>query len=259
MFYALSKALKFVLFPMTWILALLAIAVFIKDKKHSKRRLLFFSIACFIFLVFSCKPLLDWARYRTTKDYAEQPLPDRYYPVAIVMGGFGEMNVDAGQMNSFHDRGGRIYEAIRLQRMGIVGKILITGDATVELKSDSSSTALQMKKYLTQFGVPSTHILFEQHARNTRENATLSIALLDSLGYTAQDCLLITSASHIRRSLDCFAKEGWELEPYATNIYGRPEKLEAKCFLPSYSTLTDWQELINEWVGNVAYRVIGYK
>lgn len=259
MFYILSKTLKVLLFPMTWTLVLLIIAVFIKDKKHSRRKLLFFSLACFIFLIFSCEPLLDWARYRTTHNYAEQPLPTRHHAVAVVMGGFGEMNGDAGQMNTYGDRGGRIYEAVRLQRMGLVDRILITGDASVQMRDDSTSTAPQMMLYVSQFGVPQKDILVEQHARNTRENATLSIALLDSLGYAPEDCLLITSASHMRRSLGCFAQEGWEVEPYAVNIYGKPYGLKFKNFIPSYKTLIDWQELINEWVGNVAYRVVGYK
>lgn len=258
MFYILSKALKFFLFPLTWTFILLSIAIFIKDKKHSNRRLLFFSIAVFVFLIFSDRPLLDWARYQTTKAYAEQQLPDHFYPVAVVMGGFGQMNSEAGQMNTNLDRGGRLYEAIRLQRMGIVGKILVSGDATIECDNEGNSTANEFVRYVSQFGVPKENILLEQKARNTRENATLSIAMLDSLGYRDQDCLLITSASHMKRSLNAFEKEGWELEPYAVNIYTQPTKLQLKSLFPSYVTMIHWQELLNEWFGLIAYKVVGY-
>jgi len=258
MFYFLSKLLKFFLFPFTWILILLTIAVFIKDKKHSNRRLLFFSLATFVFLVFSDKPLLDWARFQTTKAYCEQEIPNRYYPVAVVMGGFGQMNSEAGQMNSVLDRGGRLYEAIRLQRMGVVGKILVSGDATCQLDDEGKSTAGEFLQYIHQFGVPKENIILEQKARNTHENATLSIAMLDSLGYQDHDCLLITSASHMKRSIGAFEKEGWELDSYAVNIYPKPSGLQLKNFLPSYATLINWQELMNEWFGLVAYKVVGY-
>lgn len=258
MFYFLSKLLKFFLFPLTWVLVPLTVAVFVKDKKHSNRRLVWFAVALFVFLVFSNKPLLDWARYRTTKAYIEQPLPERYYPVAVVMGGFGSMNTDVNQLNTVHDRGARIYEAVRLQRMGRVGKLLITGDATIHLDDEGHTTAPQFVEYLHSLDVPKGNILLEQHARNTRENAAFSIAMLDSLGYTERDCLLITSASHIKRSVGCFATEGWEVTPYATNVYQRPASLTLKHFLPSYQTLTDWQELLNEWFGIIAYKIVGY-
>ena len=255
MYYILSRILKFLLFPMTWVLVLLTIAVFVKDKKHSNRRLLFFSIEMFVFLVFTNKPLLEWVQYRMTKDYAAQGLPDRYYPVAIVMGGFGNMNPQTGQMNTLYDRGGRLYETVRLQRMGIVGKILVTGDATVNLDDDGNSTAPAFREYLSQMGVPKQNILCEQRARSTHENATYSIAMLDSLGYTAEDCLLVTSATHIRRSLGAFAAEGWEVEPYAVNIVAKPTNLQLKNFTPQYTTLTDWQQVLNELFGNIAYRL----
>lgn len=48
--------------------------------------------------------------------------------VAIVMGGFGSMNRETGQMTYMEDRADRLWEAIRLYREGRVRQILITGD-----------------------------------------------------------------------------------------------------------------------------------
>lgn len=258
MFFIISKILKVFLFPMTWVLGLLLVAVFIKDKKHSNRKLVLASLAVFLFLVFSDKPILQWAQYQTTKKYIEQKDPDRYYPVAVIMGGFGSMNETTGQMNPFSDRSGRLYEPVRLQKMGVVGRILVSGDATVYKDKNGKSNYPLFKKYVSQFGIPQDNVLAEQYARNTRENATLSIALLDSLGYTADDCLLVTSASHMKRSYKAFAAEGWDLDCYAVNIYPKPDEHKFVDYIPNYLTLTDWQELLNEWFGIVVYSVVGY-
>lgn len=258
MFYIVSKILKFFLLPMTWVLGLLVLALFIKDKKRNRLRVACIIASAVFFLLFSNRPLFNFARYLTTKSYLEQKDPQKYYPVAIVMGGFGNMNCESHQFNSMLDRGGRLYEAIRLQRLGIVGRILVTGDACVNFNPDSTSSYEEFRSYVSQYGVPKENILAEQHARNTRENATYTIPILDSLGYCPDDCLLITSASHMQRSLACFSAQGWNLTPYAVNIYPPVSHLQVKDFMPVYHILSDWQELMNEWFGLLVYKVMGY-
>ena len=234
---------------------MLVIAVFIKKKKYRNR---LFVAATIVFLLFSNRPLLQLFQYTSTKTYVTQTTPNKYYPVAVVMGGFGSMNPNVGQMETYLDRGGRLYEPLRLQRMGIVGRILVSGDNTVTIDRKGNSTDQDFRKYLQGFGLRDNQIISEQHARNTRENATYSISILDSLGYTDKDCLLVTSASHMKRAHNCFKSEGWNLDCYAVNIYPKPAKLQLKNFAPSYETLIDWQELFNEFFGNIIYKFVGY-
>ena len=100
-------------------------------------------------------------------------------------------------------------------------------------------------------------MILEHYARNTRENATYSIAILDSLGHTPEQCLIVTSATHLKRSLACFEAEGWTIDGYATNIYPKPHP-KLYQFLPQWKPLTDWKELLNEWFGSIVYKTIGY-
>lgn len=234
---------------MSWIIGLLVAACLVKDKRWRNGLLI---AAAVMLLVFSDKPLLQWVQYQQSKDYATQTVPERHYPVAIILGGFGVMNSDNGQMGYIEDRGSRLWEPYRLYRMGIVDKLLISGDAVVR-----KSKVEAFSKYMQEAGLPDSCLLVEQKARNTRENALYSISMLDSLGYTAEDCLLVTSATHMKRSLNCFATEGWELDAFAVNIYPKPEPTPND-FVPKWKTITDWFEVINEWVGNAVYKVIGY-
>lgn len=256
MFFVISKILKVFLLPLTWIFLLFILAYLSKNKKWRKKH---FIIAIIILLVFSNKPLLQWSQYMTTRSYSHQQLHKKYYKVAVVLGGFGNGGMDTVSMqpNYIDDRGARLWEAIRLYEAGTVEKIMISGDATVTIDKKGNSTADALKKYLEDFGIHDSDLILEQHARNTRENATMSIAILDSLGYNQNDCLLVTSATHMKRSLACFEACDWTLEGYATNIYPKPHP-KLYHFIPSWKTLIDWHELLNEWVGGIVYKIVGY-
>lgn len=255
MFFILSKLLKVFIFPITWIIGLLIIAYFVKNKQ--KRRVIFI-ISCILLVVFTNKPILNHFQYALTKNYAKTNDPQKHYRVAVVMGGFGHMNTQTNQLCYFQDRGARIWEPIRLWECGIVDKILVSGDQTIELNKDGETTADHFLHYMHQVGIPDTCWILEQQARNTQENATYSIAILDSLGYQADDCLLVTSASHMKRAYNCFLDEGWSMSTYAVNIYSKPGRLRFQDILPSWQTLIDWNELFNEWVGVIVYKIVGY-
>lgn len=241
--------------PLTWIVILFILSYFIKNKKW--RRGLFISAIC-ILLVFTNKPLLQWAQFMTTRHYSHQKMPKQYYNVAIVMGGFCD-GFDTATMQPYYieNRGARLWEAIHLYQSGVAEKILITGDATSSLSSNGETTAKEFKCYLSDFGIHDDNIILEQHARNTTENAAYTVAILDSLGVDPDSCIIITSASHLKRSLQSFEAQGWNVDGYAVTIYPKPH-IKAYQFIPQWQVLTDWKELINEWAGGIIYKIIGY-
>ncbi|MBP5547928.1 MAG: YdcF family protein [Bacteroidales bacterium] len=255
MFFIISKILKIFILPLTWIFLLLILAYFIKKKKWKRG---FFISAIVLLLVFTDKPLLQWAQYMSTRQYSHQQLPKKHYEVAIVMGGYSD-GFDTATMQPIfiEDRGERLWEAIRLYESGVTEKIMITGDATISKSHDSTGTEKYFKIYLSDFGIHDSDLILEHYARNTRENATYSIAILDSLGYTPEQCLIVTSASHMKRSIACFEAESWTLDGYATNIYPKPHP-KLYQFLPQWKPLTDWKELLNEWFGRIIYKIVGY-
>lgn len=254
MFFIISKIFKWLIFPLSWIIILLVVGFFLRNRRW---RIGLFIAAMLLLVIFTNKPLLNYAQYQYTKSFMQtNVLPQQHYEVAIVMDGFGQqMDTVTGQLCYYRDRGSRLWEPIRLVREGVVDKILITGDQTIAINKDSSSTATYFMAYMEQMGITDSCLLLEQRARNTIENARYSVAILDSLGYTANDCLLVTSASHQRRTLQCFESEGWTPTPYAVNIYPKPGPTHFQDWMPSGETLSDWNELINEWIGGIIYRL----
>ena len=70
---------------------------------------------------------------------------------------------------------------------------------------------------------------------------------------------MITSAFHMRRSLNCFDAVGMDVAPYSTDRYAGPRKFEFDhLFIPNTSSINDWNTLIHEIVGYITYKVIGY-
>ena len=180
------------------------------------------------------------------------------FSMAIVMGGFGDMNPETGQFQG-NQKADRLWETLRLYKNGKINRILITGDATIIINNDGTSTARQFLDYMNDFGIADSVFVLEQKARNTHENAVYTKAILEGMNISPDSCLLVTSAEHIDRSLKCFAKEGVKLDWYATGIEAKPTgRFSIRALYPSWETMIKWQSLFNEWIGDVAYKMMRY-
>ncbi|WP_455587194.1 YdcF family protein [Bacteroides sp.] len=257
MFFELSKFLNFFLTsPISWIFILLT-GVCLCKRKHRKRVCLICCIT--VFIVFTNKLSADYVRYLAVKEYSTAVIsPSKNYELAIVMGGFGSMNKETGQMKYELDRADRLWEAVRLWRKGRVKRILITGDPTSVIQPDGTSTKELFLQYMEEMGIPKETFILEQQARNTRENAIFTAEILKKKEIEDKECLLITSVSHMKRSLACFKKTGIHPDYLPVNIYSAPESVSHRAFYPQWEAAIEWQELMNEWLGDLAYRIMGY-
>jgi uncharacterized SAM-binding protein YcdF (DUF218 family) len=70
--------------------------------------------------------------------------------------------------------------------------------------------------------------------------------------------LLITSAFHMRRSMGCYKKEGFEFEVLSTNPFCKVRLYIDDYFIPKAEVIDKWGILIKEIVGTVTYKVAGY-
>lgn len=256
MFYELSKLLNiFVISPVSWIFVLLVAGYLLKKRKWVRRGCWIGALA--VFLVFGNLPLYQTIAYNSTKEFSSTELKKPHYEVAIVMGGFGDLNSQTGQFQG-NQRADRLWETVRLYKEGKVDRILITGDATSRVEDDGSSKADLFLKYMDTFGVPDSVFILEQHARNSHENAVFTTEILNGMGIPADSCLLVTSVEHMDRSLKCFAREGFVPDYYPVGIYEQNRKLTFRSMYPSWETMAKWQGHFNEWIGDVAYRFMGY-
>lgn len=256
MFFELSKLLNFFLSPITWILLFL-IAFLVFKRKLWKRMSVICSVA--LFIIFTNNILIDSVRYHAVREYSSISLDTaKRYKVAIVMGGFASMNKQTGQMCYEQDRADRLWEAIHLWKRGQVENILITGDPTSIIREDGSSDKALFLTYMTELGIPRDIFILEQKARNTHENAKYTQEILAVKQIKDKECILITSVTHMKRSLKCFAKVGIHPDIYPVSVRMKPTHINHRAFYPDWKAAVKWQELLNEWIGDIIYSFVGY-
>ena len=254
MFFILSKVLLLFLFPFTWILAGLGLAFFSKSAKWKKRG----RVSAIILLLVFSNSFIQQECLRQWEVFGTPLTQVRHHDVGIVLGGMAEYNNDLGEL-SIRRGGDRIWQAITLYRSGKIDKLLISGD-NGDLIDKGLHEAAQMKATLIKWGIPEKDIIVETVSRNTHENAVETKKVLTTSYPHYKSFLLITSGRHMRRALACFDAVGMNCTPFSTDLYTGPKRSYnfEQLFIPDVSTLADWNGLLKEWVGYVAYAVRGY-
>lgn len=107
---------------------------------------------------------------------------------------------------------------------------------------------------LIALGVAPDRITLEPRARNTAENAALALPLADPR--PAETWVLVTSAWHMPRAMDSFARAGWPaLVPWPVDHRALPGGLRLRWNLAE--NLDVLNIMTREWVGRAAYRLTG--
>lgn len=238
--------------PFTWLLGLLIAAYFVKNK-GLRKRLLWSIFSVFIF--FSNQIIFDeFMRVWEVDGVNHKEIES--HDVAIVLGGMASFNADLDRL-SFGRGSDRIWQAVRLYKNRKVKKILICGDSGT-LTDYGLDEAKQLKAFLIEIGLPEEDIWIETESVNTHENAEFGARILKEHPEFSR-YLLVTSASHMRRSLACFENEGIHCTPFSVDHYtGNRWFSFERLFVPSISTLQNWNTLTHEMVGYFMYRILGY-
>lgn len=254
MFFVLSKTISFLVMPFTVIIILLLLSAFWRNPIWKKRSfwtgmglLLFFSndfIAQEFMRAWEVK----------TKAYNEM----KPHELGVVLTGATMSLLQPDDRIYFQRGADRVTHTVQLYKLGLIKKILISGGVGT-LKESDEPEANKFKKAMIMMGVDEGDILIENKTRNTYESAVEVKKILDSLNFRPENCLLITSAFHMRRSLACYRKADLDIEPFSTDFYAHPRFFYPDGLLiPSIDAIMLWHKLFKEWLGFIAYKMAGY-
>lgn len=249
MFFILSKILFFLLQPLVWVVAVLALSMISKVEKRRKR----YRISALVILLFFSNPFIFnevcrvWENQISTFDSNEQ------YDVAIVLGGISSYDKHH-QQTAFYGNSERLMNVLPLYFNGQVKKILFAGGSGRLDKQNVE--AVHIEKYLLSLGVKQKDILLDTNSRNTYENAKYAVELVKE----NNRLLLSTSAAHMPRSLACFEKLGAATTPFPVDYMSYEDnRFEVnKLLVPNPRVLNYWYWLLHEWVGMLSYKAKGY-
>lgn len=254
MFFLLSKILDFLVTPLCWILLAVLASLLLKSEIHKRR----FRILAISMLLFFTNPfIIDRLMYAWEVPTKPAKSLTKTYDVGIVMGGslrYYDTGADRMVYSASVDR---MIQALQLYHDGHIRKILLTGGSGFVNFQEWKESGL-IADILMKSGVPAEDILLENNSRNTYENAVYSAAILKKGNY-GTDYLLITSASHMRRSMACFEKAGITTTPFSVDPRsGSGMYTPDKLIQPDAENMVTWDALLHEWVGMLMYLMMGY-
>jgi uncharacterized SAM-binding protein YcdF (DUF218 family) len=241
MFFTLSKLLIDFVYPLTWILALLVVALIIKNHKLKQRLLL---ISFILLVIFSNPFLFD----NFAKSWDIETIPPKKsspYSCVIVLGGFSSQG--ANQTGFFNGSCDRFIEALKLLSTHQATHILISG-GNANLFPGKFKESDWVKGQLKDFNVPDSSIVVEDRSRNTIENATFSRVLLNK-NHLQPPYLLVTSAFHMRRALGVFQNAKVDVVPYPCNFMTGSGHFSKDETVPDANVLAKWNIYIKEVIG----------
>jgi len=255
-FFAFSKMLPVLLYPLPLILLLIFISSFWL-KKNPVRWIL---RAAVLLLWTASTPWIadQLSRWWETPRAVRAALPV-VSDVAVVLGGLSDPTTTTAEHWEFNRSVERLSEAVTLYREGRVKALLITSGSG-DLLNQEAKEAPTLVAWATAMGVPPGAILVESASRNTRENATLSLPLALDRGY--RSFVLVTSAFHMPRSAAIFRKAGYEADGRTLVLWPVDTQQSPTRFplnaLPDPSALVTVHAVIREMLGYAVYQLQAY-
>ena len=257
----LSKLLPQFVYPLGMIGVLIIIALLLQRKPRWQRAILI--IALLVLLISGNR----WVSMGLSRSLEWQYLPQENIPAAdvIVLLGGGTNPAEYPRSTiEINGAGDRVIYAAQLYHQGKADHLLLSG-GRIDWSPSSTTPAEEMAIILEQLGVPSESMWLETKSRNTYENALFAKDILSENGF--HKIILVTSASHMPRSVHLFEEQGFEVIPAPTdfkvtqsNWQGLREAsipVQIMNFLPSAESLNSVTNVMKEYIGILVYRFRG--
>jgi uncharacterized SAM-binding protein YcdF (DUF218 family) len=172
----------------------------------------------------------------------------------IVLGGAVEQSLtEARGVPALNGAAERMTEAVALALRHPDAKLVFTGGSAALLPGGPTESDTARALFLS-LGLPAAQLLFERESRNTHENAVLTHRLLAPK--PGETWLLVTSASHMPRSMGVFRQAGWQVLPWPVNYTTShdPAQWWDDPF-PTRLNRAEWA--LREYVGLAVYWLLG--
>lgn len=254
MFFFLSKTLTYLLMPLVIICVSFLLSWFLRNLRWKKR---LFLLGLLLLLFFSNEFIMN----EVMRSWEIKATPfaalHKNYEYGVLLCGAAKSEVGPVDRVYIKSAADRINHAMQLYKMGYIKKVLVSGGSG-RLIDIGEREADQLASLLELMGVPRKDILTENTSRNTHESAVEVKKMLEQ-NTIPGECILITSANHMRRSAACFRKVGWPMDTFSTDFFSHYRIFTLDVLLiPKIEALSSWHILIKEWMGYAAYWVMGY-
>jgi uncharacterized SAM-binding protein YcdF (DUF218 family) len=263
-FFIFSKIVQFCIEPLNWVIVFVVLSLLFLGlrKPHLCKRFLLLAL-CDLLLV-GWLPTSE-IFLRVLEDAVPKvnliQMSENDFGGIIILGGAiegGEIALDRGEI-SIYSSAERVTKAFELIRRYPELPFIFTGFSG-RLSPGGLTEADAFKQLVAEQGLPDNDAHYENQSRNTYENALLVKPIVLEFGVKGTNdipkpWLLITSASHMYRSLKVFQKQGIEVIPISVD-YQTGNNLRWGRF-DLEDGMQNWNKLMHELIGLLAYWITG--
>ncbi|PJG54475.1 hypothetical protein CVM73_14665 [Bradyrhizobium forestalis] len=255
LFFVLSKTLGTALLPINLLVELGILSVVLMATRFAAlgRRLAVTTLVLMALAAFS--PLGNLLIYPLESRFPAWD-PSRGAPDGIiVLGGSVDTDLSAAHRTPVVAHAAdRLFAPAELARRYPNARIVFTG-GTANLVSTEAKEADYSAPILENLGIAKERLILERNSRNTWENAIFTRKLVSPK--PGERWLLVTSAFHMPRSMGIFRKAGFDVEAYPVDwrMGGRDDLFSFTNM--GADGLGRTEVAVREWIGLVAYRLMG--
>jgi uncharacterized SAM-binding protein YcdF (DUF218 family) len=251
-FLVLSKTLDALLSPLTWAMLILLAGIV---RRRATIPLWAPLGALLILVFFSVDPVSNALLRRTEMSVQRTERPSITYDAVILLGGLVEDGpTQSSGMPSYNEHVERMLATFEVLQSGHARQAIISG---ASWHADNPVVeARVIATQLERWGIDRSRLLVEDKARNTRENALFSKQIADA--HHLKRVLMITSAAHMPRALDCFQKVGLDVDALPVDYRSYDPSQNKGSFIPRAASLADSVAALHELVGRFIYKLVGY-
>ncbi|WP_036295609.1 YdcF family protein [Methylosinus sp. PW1] len=254
MFFILSKIGEFFVTPLHVALSLAAVGAALSFTRFAAKGRVLAALGVTALLLLSFTTLGELLLYPLENRFPQvaddAPAPDGI----VVLGGAIDENLSRLRGGAaLTEAGERVVAMVELARRYPAARLLFAGGSG-RLFGAAGSEAEIVGRLLPQLGVEPGRVILEDSSRNTWENAVNALALARPA--PGERWLLVTSASHMPRSMGIFRRVGFPVVAYPVNYHtGLRPPFSVRMRAADELKLVDIAA--HEWVGLLAYRLTG--
>ena len=264
MFIFFSKFLPVLIYPLGITIVLVIAALFLGRWPRGQRVVL---VTAVILLWLSSTRM---TAYTITRSLEQQFRPPAEWPTAeaiVVLGSGALPQIAPRTLVEVNEAGDREILGAWLYRQGKAAKIVVSGGTVPWVNPEGiPSGAETMATFLGVLGVPPEALVLEARSRNTYENALFTREMLAATG--EKRILLVTSATHMPRSVRLFEAQGFVVIPAAADfqvtdadwalMFAPDLAVQALNWVPEAQYLEMTTRALKEYVGLVVYGLQGW-
>jgi uncharacterized SAM-binding protein YcdF (DUF218 family) len=227
-----------------------------KPRETSRRHI--WVTGCFVVMYIVCMPLSAQLALGTL-EWGYPPMaanPETDSPL-VILGGYvhpPSRSVPAGVLGT--DSLFRCVRGQELYHQADESRLIVVCGGKLDPDDAGPTLAQAMHDTLVRYGVASRDIVMEDRSQNTHENARNVSELLRQRGI--ERIVLITDATHLRRSEACFQAQGIAVVPLGVNYRTLDYEWSLDSLLPSTYAARDLRAAAHEWLGLAWYGMKGY-